>query len=205
MVVSSTPTSSAPGAASARGAVSVPGAASRAGTRPVGTQPVMTRPAGTGPAGDLDLQVTLGNLTMKLPTDWALNVGGKVVLEAHPGAVDKDGTGPFQASLSLAQGVLTGGTGKADLALGTSQQAITARQETGYLALDKPAAVTIGGLAGVKFGGTFKRGGVELRSREYLLMMNNQVYHFTFTSLSSKWAGYQAVVDRSVATFVLQK
>lgn len=170
-----------------------------------------TRPsshAATG-AGDLDLRATIGNVTINLPAGWALNAGGKYLIEAHPELADKDNTGSFKPSISIQQITLTstvrGTANQADMALGTSQQTLTAKQETGYQAMEKPAAVVISGINGVKFGGTFKRGTVELRSREYLLARNGEAYRIEFTSLNSKWPAYQKLIEKSVATFMLKK
>jgi uncharacterized protein YdgA (DUF945 family) len=75
----------------------------------------------------------------------------------------------------------------------------------GYRVLEAPSPVVIGGLAGVAFGGSFKSGTMDLRSRQYMFAVNNQVYTITFTSLSSTWGNYQAGVAASVGTFAVKK
>jgi hypothetical protein len=38
-----------------------------------------------------------------------------------------------------------------------------------------------------------------------MFAVNNQVYTITFTSLASKWGGYQALVEASVGTFTVKR
>ena len=60
-------------------------------------------------------------------------------------------------------------------------------------------------MQGVYFGGTFKSGNVELRTRQYMFTANSQVFTITFTGLSSLWANYKPLVEASVGTFTLKK
>jgi hypothetical protein len=169
-------------------------------------RPAVSQP---GVPGDLDILTTVGNVTVNLPAGWALNVGRQIMIEAHPANPDKDATGTFQASIAINRVTLSGGAPgavpKADVGLGANQQAADAKKETAYQSVEKPAAVVINGLSGVKYGGTFKRGAAELRSRAYILARNDEVYLITFASLNSKWPAYQKLMEESVATFTLKK
>jgi hypothetical protein len=144
-------------------------------------------------------------LSVFLPTGWNIAATTEVLLSSSPQVVDKDGTGSYRAVLAFGMGTVNKAPSNM-VALGAAQQAATAKKETGYQVLEKPTAVTIGVHSAVKFGGTFTRGGAVVRAREYFLMAgNNRVYTITFTSLSSKWAGYESLVERSVATFKPKK
>ncbi len=171
------------------------------------TQPAATpgtKPA-SQPGGDLDALAKINGISIRLPSNWDINAGGQALLEVRPKAADKDATGEFRASLVVAKGTFN--KVPPDMAtLGTALQSTMAKQETGYKVVDKPTGVTIGGLKGVKFGGTFKRGGAAVQDREYYLVVSGtQFYKLTFTSLASKWAGYQALAEKSIATFGLTK
>jgi hypothetical protein len=175
-------------------------------SRPTTARQAVSQP---GVPGDLDLLTTVGNVTVNLPAGWALNVGRQVMIETHPATPDKDATGTFQASITINQVKLSssvpGAVPKADVGLGANQQAIDAKKETAYQAVEKPAAIVVNGLSGVKFGGAFKRGATDLRNREYFLARNNEVYLITFTCLNSRWPAYQKLLEESVATFTLNK
>jgi hypothetical protein len=161
--------------------------------------------AATGAADGLGIHADVERVSMDLPGAWGMNIKSDMLLESHPPAPDKDATGQYQASLAIRLGTLNKAPPDA-VTLGTAEQAARAKQEPGYQVLEKPAAVTIGGLSGVKFAGSFKRGGAEVRSREYLLLAgNNEVYMIQFSSLNSQWPGYQNLIERSVATFKPKK
>ena len=125
-------------------------------------------------------------------------MGGPTLIVAQPPAVDKDATGQYQAILSVSQDV----GNKVD---GAAQQAALAKALQGYQVIETATPVAIGGLQGVMFGGSFKRGTVDLRSRQYMVAVNNQVFTITFTCLSSKWGTYQGVVEGSVGTFTVKR
>jgi hypothetical protein len=154
-------------------------------------------PGGTAGGGALAPATVNGNASIQLPKGWTAVAGPSLIL-AKPPTADKDATGQYQAALSVTQTV----GNKVD---GAVQEAALAKALTGYNPIERPAQVTIGGLTGVKFGGTFKRDNVELRSRQYMFTANNQVFTITFTSLSSKWATYQGLVEASAATFTVKK
>jgi hypothetical protein len=159
----------------------------------------------TAPGGDLGSHVELAEMIVNLPNDWNIEATTKVLLKVTPKAADKDATGEFHAALEFNMGTVNK-TPPAMAAFGASQQKTVAGRETGYKVLEKPTTATLGGVPGVKFGGTFKRGGAEVRSREYLLVTgNNRAYWITFTCLASKWSAYDSLVERCVATFKPKK
>jgi len=149
-------------------------------------------------AVELEKPTTQGNVSIQLPKGWTVNAaGGRSVVAALAPQIDKDATGQFQASLSISQDA----GNKID---GAAQQALQVKQIPGYQILEKPAPITINGLVGETFGGSFKSGKVELRTRQYMFTLNSQIYTITFTSLNSTWATYLPFVDASVATFAVK-
>jgi hypothetical protein len=156
---------------------------------------------GVGPdtrgSGVLEGQVVKGNVSIQLPKGW-VNAGGQALIAAQPAGTDNDASGQFRASLTI-----NVGTGNRVDAAGA--QAAQAKQWPGYVAVEKPGPVTVGGMQGVMFGGKFKLGSLELRSRQYMFAVGGQVYTITFTCLNSKWAGYQEMVEASVGTFAVKR
>jgi hypothetical protein len=151
-----------------------------------------------GPGGGALAPATIsGNASIQLPKGWASIAEQGQILAKSP-TVDKDSTGQYQATLTITQTV----GNKVD---GASQEDALAKALPGYVKVERPTPAAIGGLTGVKFGGTFKRDNVELRSRQYMFAVNNQVFTITFTSLSSKWTTYQGLVEASAATFAVKK
>jgi len=160
---------------------------------------VLAAAARSAHAADLDNPVTKGNVTIALPKGWPSAAGtGRSVLSALAPAPDKDGTGQFQASLTITQDPGT----KIDAA---AQQKTIAGQVTVYKVVENPSPTAAGGVQGVLFGGTFKRGTADLRSRQYMFLVNNQIYTVTFTCLSSQWAKYEPAVAASVVTMTMKK
>jgi hypothetical protein len=154
---------------------------------------------GAAPAVELAPATVKGAVSIQFPKGWAVNAGGgRSVAAAMAPKADKDTTGTFQASLSITQDA-------GNQINGAAQQALLARQIPGYKAVEQPTQVAINGMQGVYFGGTFKSGNVELRSRQYMFGMNNQVYTITFTSLNSVWGNYRPVVEASVGTLEVKK
>jgi hypothetical protein len=186
-------------AAGAWAAIALPTVAAAASTLPA----TSSKPATAG--GDLPTHVDLAEMSVNLPNDWNIAATTTVLLNVTPKAADKDATGEFHATLTFNLGTVNK-TPPDMAAFGTSQQKTVAGRETSYKVLEKPTALTLAGFPGVKFGGTFKRGGTEVRSREYLLVTgNNHAYWITFTSLASKWTAYESLVERCVATFKPKK
>jgi hypothetical protein len=73
-----------------------------------------------------------------------------------------------------------------------------------YKVIEPPTAVTISGVKGVMFGGSFKNGKVDVRSRQYMFAINSQIYTITLTSLDSAWTDHQGVLEASIATFTVK-
>jgi hypothetical protein len=153
-------------------------------------------------AADLDNPVTRGSITIQLPKGWpAGGGGGRSLLSALAPGVDQDASGKFQASFSITQDA--GGPGaKLD---GAQQQKVLSSQVAQYKVVEAPTGMMAGGLNGVQFGGTFKQGAVELRSRQYMFLANNQIYTITFTCLNSQWAKYAPAIEASVATLNIKR
>ena len=166
---------------------------------------LLTLIAATTQPVDDSMYVAINNVKIILSPDWNLNAGGKAVFVTQPQGVDRDPTGECQAALVCTHGSLSK-TSPDMVALGTALQTNKSKQEPGYTVVEKPVAVTIGGLKGVKFGGTFKRAGALVRDREYFLLTgaSTEIYQLTFTSLSSKWAAYETLADKSVTSFSLK-
>ncbi|HVT83207.1 MAG TPA: hypothetical protein VHM90_21390, partial [Phycisphaerae bacterium] len=83
---------------------------------------------------------------------------------------------------------------------------VLAGQMAVYKVVENPTPVAAaGGVQGVAFGGTFKRGTADLRSRQYMFLVNNQIYTITFTCLTSQWAKYEPALNATVATLTIKK
>jgi hypothetical protein len=132
-------------------------------------------------------------ISIRLPKGWQVDERGQTML-ARAKERDKDSHGEFRAVLTI-----TSDAGKE--INGELQQARAAKGGNEYKAVEKPEAVTINGLEGVKFGGTMQPGPVRLRSRQYLLVHENRIYTLTFVCLLSRWNSYVGTFEASVATF----
>src|SRR5205085_1628283 len=119
--------------------------------------------------------------------------GGNFLLVALAPQADKDINGQYQARMTVNQD----NGNKID---GAAAQAAQAKGVPGYRVIEAPTPVKINGVQGVMFGGAFKSGMMEVRSRQYMFVANNQIYTITITSLNSAWAMHQAVVEASVGT-----
>jgi hypothetical protein len=140
-----------------------------------------------------------GNVSIQLPKGWNVDVkGARSVLAALPPQRDKDESGEFQASFTITQEAGS----KVD---GAAQQNRLSREFPGYRAVETPTGMTVNGVAGVTFGGTFTNGKLQLRSRQYMFAQNTQIYVITFTCLNSRWGAYSAAVEASVATLSFKK
>jgi len=141
---------------------------------------------------------TKSGVAVTLPKGWKTDDrgGSRNLLLARAPASDKDNTGEFQTLFSLDVASIT----KLD---GRAQQAAVAKKCDNYQATEEPTAVTIGGVEGVMFGGTFTTGSVKLRSRQYLLLQDGRVYILTFTALDSAWPNYAKAIEACAASLTL--
>jgi len=139
-----------------------------------------------------------GGAAITLPKGWKVDErgGSRNLLLAYAAASDKDNTGEFQTLFSLDAATIT----KLD---GRAQQDAVAKKCENYRAVEEPIAVSIGGVDGVMFGGTFTIGSVKLRSRQYLLLQEGQVYILTFTALESAWPSYARAIEACAASLTL--
>ncbi len=151
-------------------------------------------------AQELEKPTSRGNVTIAFPKGWTVDAKGRgrPLLVALPPKRDQDASGEFQASFSVSESP----GGKVD---GAAQQARLAKEMKGYKVQEPPTAVTVSGLQGVYFGGTFTNDPLTLRSRQYMFTQDNQLYVITFTCLESAWPAYLPSVEASVATFTLKK
>jgi hypothetical protein len=139
---------------------------------------------------------TPNNISIQLPKGWLPDESKdtRPLLKARAPARDKDDSGEFQTLL-----MITADEGaKID---GKAQQTRAAKDYTNYKATEEPAEVTIDGLTGVKFGGTFTVGSVKLRTRQYMLLKDDKIYTLTFMSLESKWPTYAPAIEAAAASF----
>ena len=161
------------------------------------------RPAGAaggggGSRGEEPEQPTIkGNVSIQLPKGWPTTAAGQALIIAVAPQPDKDATGQFLATLSISQG-------PAGQINGAALQQQLARQYPSYRPIEPPATRVINGMQALVFGGTFTANNVPLRTRQYFFGVNNQVFVITFTSLASRWAAYQPIVEGSVATFTVK-
>lgn len=154
---------------------------------------------GAAGGGVLGVPTVKGNVSIALPKSWVVSPGGgDVVLVALAPSPDKDMTGQFQATLSISQDA----GNKVD---GAAVQTALGKSVTGYRAVETPTPVTINGLTGVAFGGTYKSLKGDVRTRQYMFTVNNEIYTIVFTSLNSTWGNYQAGIQTSIATFAVKK
>ncbi len=141
---------------------------------------------------------TTGNVTIQLPAGWLVQTGtGRTVLTARTPQPDKDAGGQFQAMLTITQDAgnnINPDVLKAQLA-----------KEPNYKSVEDPNPVVVNGMQGVRFAGVITRGTLQLYSRQYMFVVNKQIYVITFTSLSSLWQVYQQKVEASIATFTVKK
>ncbi|MCL2640970.1 MAG: DUF1795 domain-containing protein [Phycisphaerales bacterium] len=141
---------------------------------------------------------TKGGAAITLPKGWKTDDrgGSRNLLLARAATSDKDNTGEFQTLFSLDAAQIT----KLD---GHAQQTAVAKKCENYRAVEEPTAITIGGVEGVMFGGTFTTGSVKLRSRQYLLLQDGRVYILTFTALESAWPIHAKAIEACAASLTL--
>lgn len=164
---------------------------------------------------ELEAPVHRGAVTIALPKGWTVvqDGGGRILLVARAdgtgaprgagngggaGGATRAGGGPagqFQANLLI---TVDPGGDNFDAA---HQQEVAAREATGYQAVEKPAAAAHGTLKGTTFGGTFTRGNLKLRSRQYFFNVDGKLYGITFTCLADSWNTLAPQLDASVASF----
>ena len=136
--------------------------------------------------------------SVRLPNGWSIDdaraATSRTRLLARAPDRDTDDTGEYQSVFSIT--VEDGGSVD-----GAAQQARLANSFANYQPTEKPVKATIGGVAGVRIGGTFSLGPLKLRSRQYLVTHGDKIYVLTFTSLDSVWGKYLPAIEASVGTF----
>ena len=148
---------------------------------------------------ELEKATTKGGVSIQFPAGWVV-VGAAQLPAAAASGADKDGTGTYQATLAISQEA----GGKADA---TGRQTAMAKQLQGYKVIEPPTNCNFAGLQGVYIGGTFKNPNAngQLRSRQYIFNVNNQIYVVNFTCLESMWKSYQPLLESSIATLSIKK
>ena len=141
---------------------------------------------------------TKGGVSIQLPKGWVPGNSGRSLIAAKVPQPDKEGPGQFPATIIISQDAATG---PVDVA---AQQRRLAQEYPDYQSVEAPSSENINGNACTRFGGKFTSNGVQLRTRQYMFSVNNQVYTVTVTCLSSRWSAYQPIVEASVATFAVK-
>ncbi len=139
-------------------------------------------------------------ISIQLPKDWKLQPHDSIhiLLSASAPAQDSDTTGLYTAGLTITK---TAGS-SVD---GTAQQARLSHDFPDYAITEKPTPITIDGIDGVMFGGTFSAGSLKLRSRQYLLTQGDHIFTLTVTSLASTWDLHLPAIHASVLSFHIDK
>lgn len=138
-------------------------------------------------------------VSIKVPSGWILKGSAdRFPIVAMTPQADKDGTGTFQATLTVSDDA---GTGPVN---GEAQEARIAKEVADYQPIERPGEVLLDGMHGVKFGGRFSSDHVQLRSLQYVVAANSRIYTITFTCLASQWNAYQQAVEASINTFTLK-
>ncbi len=144
--------------------------------------------------------VRKANVSLRLPREWKPQAreSAHIVLAATAPVVDSDTTGEYAPGISI-----TAAPGTA--VDGDAQQARLAQEIADYQITEKPTTVKINGSAAITFGGTFTRGSLKLRSRQYLLARDSHIYTLTVTALASAWDQHIAAAEASVMSFAIDK
>jgi hypothetical protein len=152
-----------------------------------------------GADGGLDGQPTHKNgISLRLPLEWksVAQDAGHLLLAAEAPTMDTDTTGDYAPRITVtsAAGSVIDGPG---------QQKQLAQEIPSYEATEPPQNVTINGMKGITFGGTFTAGALKLRSRQYLLIHADRLYTLTILSLASTWEQHIGVAAGSIQTFTI--
>jgi len=160
----------------------------------------------TAQGPELEKATSFGGSSIRLPKGWLVKASSDTSLTARAPAADKESADPSgkppQGVAEYAPAVsikVQGYAGEIDPA---AQQKVLVAGIDGYRSVETPAPVTIGEAKGYMFGGTFLFGKLQLRSRHYLLTMNNKLYVIAFTTLASRWQDHQEEFEASAKSFV---
>ena len=134
-------------------------------------------------------------MSIQLPKGWASeeSPAGRTVLIAHSPDKEKDDTGEFPTTLTIALH-----PAKPD---GKAIQEANARELKDYKPVEAPRDLQINGAAGVTLGGTFTQGVLKLRTRQYVLSSGDKGFVITLVMLESRWDKYHQLAEAAIATF----
>lgn len=141
---------------------------------------------------------TARGITIKFPISWrieAASSSASFVIARAPDA-DKDDSGAFYANINIT----ATRAGKVD---GAAAQALNQKNLPNYKPVEEPAAVTINGLEGTTFGGTFSLKSTKLRNRQYLLTTDKAGYVLTITTLETHWQKHAPTAEAAIQTLRL--
>jgi hypothetical protein len=144
----------------------------------------------------LDPPHSQAGMTIALPKGWTVDQpkSGRTILIARPKDPEKDDSGEFPTTLSVALASAAKPDGKA-------LQDANAHTLQNYKPVEEPRDIQIGGAAGVVLGGTFTRGALKLRTRQYVLVSGDKAYILTIVMLESRWDKYHQLAESAVASF----
>ncbi len=140
------------------------------------------------------------NISIQLPKDWKPQPrnSAHILLAAAAPTTDTDTTGDYAAALTIT--IAPGSSID-----GPAQQDHLAHEIANYQVTEKSAPLTIGTLDAITFGGTFTKGSLKLRSRQYLLTHADHIYTLTITALASRWDQHIAATEAGIHTFTINK
>jgi len=141
-------------------------------------------------------------ISLNLPKSWKdqPHDADHPLLVASPAASDTDTTGDYTPVLIIHATPRPNSTGPIN---GDAQQANVAQEMTNYHITEKPQQLSINGLDAIAFGGTFTQGALKLRSRQFFILANDQLYSLTLITLASTWDQHLPALDASVHTFTV--
>ena len=147
-------------------------------------------------ADQLEAPIVKDGMSIALPKGWAVEEpkAGRTILVGRSKENEKDESGEFPTTISV--GVSS--SGKPD---GKAIQEANAKELKNYKAVEEPREVDLGGASGVVLGGTFTRGALKLRTRQYVLTAGEKGYVVTIVMLESRWEKSRQAAEVAVATF----
>ena len=145
---------------------------------------------------------TKESISINLPKGWKElpHENAQTLLVAGPATPDTDTTGDYSPVIFVR---CTPHSGPASPIDGDAQQARVAGQMSDYRATEKPQQVSINGLDAVTFGGTFTKGALKLRSRQYFIVASDHLYTVTLITLVSAWEPHLPATDAAIHTFAV--
>ena len=147
--------------------------------------------------------ITKEAISLNLPKTWKEQPREvpHTLLIASPASPDTDTTGDYLPVLIIRATPRSSTTG--NVINGDAQQTRVASEMSNYQITEKPQQLSINGLDVTTFGGTFTQGALKLRSRQYFILANDQLYSLTLITLASAWDARIPALDASVHSFAI--